>query len=112
MTTNCIKFESADIEASKGVGSISTLTFDIDITAEPIASDNPMAPTHRVFGRSPRGRLVECGGIWKKQNRDTGADYFTLTIRDFGFNANLGKAASQDDTALQAVIPWGPKEVA
>ena len=31
MTTNCIKFESADIETAKGVGSISTLTFDIDI---------------------------------------------------------------------------------
>ena len=55
MTTNCIKFESADIEAAKGVGSISTLTFDIDITVEPVTSDNPMAPTHRVLGRSPRG---------------------------------------------------------
>ena len=63
-------------------------------------------------GRSPRGRLVECGGIWKKQNRDTGADYFTLSIRDFAFNANLGKAANQDDDRMQAVIPWGPKEAA
>lgn len=74
MTTNCIKFESADIETAKGTGSIFTLTFSIDITVEPVASDNPMAPTHRVLRRSPRGRLVECGGIWKKQNRDTGAD--------------------------------------
>jgi len=110
MTTNCIKFENADIETSKGAGSISTLTFDLDITVEPIVSDNPMAPTHRVLGRSPRGRLVECGGIWKKQNRDTGADYFSMTIRDYGFNAKLGKAASQDDDTLQAIIPWGPKE--
>lgn len=31
MTTNCIKFTSADIETAKGVGSISTLTFDLDI---------------------------------------------------------------------------------
>ena len=108
MTTNCIKFESADIETAKGVESISTLTFDIDV--EPVASDNPMAPTHRVLGRSPRGRLVECGGIWKKQKRDTGADYFTMSIRDFGFNANLGKAANQDDDTVQAVIPGGPKE--
>ena len=110
MTTNCIKFESTDIEAAKGSGSISTLTFDLDITVEPIISDNPMAPTHRVLGRSPRGRLVECGGIWKKQNRDTGADYFSMTVRDYAFNANLGKAANQDDDALQAIIPWGPKE--
>ena len=109
MTTNCIKFTSADIETAKGVGSISTLTFDLDITVEPVASANPMAPTHRVLGRSPRGKLVECGGIWKKQNKETGADYYTLTIRDHGFNANLGKAANQDDLSLQAVIPWGPK---
>ena len=112
MTTNCIKFESDDIGRARGVGSISTLTFDLDITVEPLDSDNPMAPTHRVLGRSPRGRLVECGGIWCKQNRDTGADYYTLTIRDYGFNANLGKAAQQDDAALQAVIPWGPREAA
>ena len=35
MTTNCIKFTSADIETAKGVGSISTLTFDLDISVEP-----------------------------------------------------------------------------
>ena len=62
MTTNCIKFESAYIETCMGVGSISTLTFDIDFTVEPVASDNPKAPTHRVPGGSPRGRLVECVG--------------------------------------------------
>ncbi|MEM6898932.1 MAG: DUF736 family protein [Pseudomonadota bacterium] len=112
MTTNCIKFDGEDIETAKGVGSISTLAFDIDITVEPVANDNPLAPTHRVLGRSPRGRLVECGGIWKKQNRETGADYFTMSIRDFGFNANLGKAAHQDDPTVQAVIPWGPKDAA
>ena len=63
MTANYIKFTSDDIEAAKGVGSISTLNFDLDITVEPIASSNPMAPTHRVLGRSPRSRLVEYGGI-------------------------------------------------
>ena len=49
-------------------------------------------------------------GFRKKQNRETGADYFTLTIRDYGFNADLQKAAHQDDTALLAIIPWGPKD--
>ncbi|MDE4142131.1 hypothetical protein PXK17_18550 [Phaeobacter gallaeciensis] len=53
MTTNCIKFTRADIETAKGVGSISTLTFDLDITVEPVASTNPMAPIHRVLG-APR----------------------------------------------------------
>ena len=112
MTTNCIKFTSNDIETAKGIGSISTLTFDLDITVEPVASSKSVAPTHRVLGRSPRGKLVECGGIWKKQNKDTGADYFTLTVRDHAFDANLGKAASQNDMSLQAIIPWGPKDAA
>lgn len=110
MTTNIIKFQNDEIATSKGTGSISTLTFDIDVTIEPNNSENPMAPTHRVFARSPRGKLVECGGVWKKQNQDTGADYFTLSIRDYGFNANLGKAAGQDEDNLQAVIPWGPQQ--
>ena len=91
MTTNCIKFNNDNIETATGTGSISTLTFDLGITVEPITSDNPLAPTHRVLGRSPRGKLVECGGIWKKQNKETGADYFTLTVRDYSFNDNLSK---------------------
>ena len=54
MNTNLIKFESSKIESSKGKGSISTLTFDADIELVPNASDNEMAPTHRIFSRSPR----------------------------------------------------------
>ncbi len=38
MTTNCIKFDGTDIEPATGVGSVSTLTFDIDITVEPMTS--------------------------------------------------------------------------
>ncbi len=34
------------------------------------------------------------------------------TVRDHGFNTNLGKAASQDDMSLQAIIPWDPKDAA
>ena len=109
MNTNIIKFHNDNIENSKGSGSISTLTFDVDVTLEPNNSDHPMAPTHRVFSRSPRGKRVECGGVWKKENKETGAEYFTLTIRDYGFNANLGIAAGQDDKSVQAVIPWGPQ---
>jgi len=69
-----------------------------------------MAPTHRVVGSSPNGSLVECGGILKKQNRETGTDYFTLAIRDYGFVADFGKAANQEDGTLQSVNPWGPRE--
>lgn len=69
-----------------------------------------MAPTHSVFGRSSHGLLVECGGIWKKPSRETKADYLTLAIRGYGFNANPGKAAHQGNASLQAVTPWGPSE--
>ena len=41
--TNCIKFTRADIETAKGKGSISTVTFDLEIMAEPIASANPLS---------------------------------------------------------------------
>lgn len=112
MNTNIIKFHNDDIETSKGTGSISTLTFDVDVTVEPNNSDNPMAPTHRVFARSPRGKLIEVGGVWKKFNQETGAEYFTLSIRQYNFNANLGRAANQDDPTVQAVIPWAPMEAA
>jgi hypothetical protein len=51
-------------------------------------------------------------GIWKKQIKDTGSDCFALTVYDHAFNANLGKATSQIDISLQAIIPWSPKEAA
>lgn len=57
------QIRSAGIETIKDVGSISTLTFDTDITVALVASENPMARTHRVLGRSLRNRVFECGGI-------------------------------------------------
>jgi uncharacterized protein (DUF736 family) len=109
MNTNLIKFQNENIETSKGTGSISTLTFDVDVSIEPNESDNPLAPSHRIFARSPRGKLIECGAVWKKENKETGSVYFTLSIRDYSFNANLGIAAGQDDVSVQAVIPWAPQ---
>lgn len=112
MDTNIIEFESADIDNAMGTGSISTLKFDIDVELHPLNSSNPMAPTHRILAPSPAGRLVECGGVWKKLNKETQEPYYTLSIRDYGFNANLGRAANQDDEKRQAVIPWAPREAA
>ena len=62
MTTNCIKFNNDNIETATGTGSISTLTFDLGITVEPITSDNPLAPTHRVLGRSLSRQV---GRVWR-----------------------------------------------
>ena len=53
-----------------------------------------LAAPLRALGRSRCGKLVERGGIWRQQNKETGADDYTLTIRDHGFNANLSKAAN------------------
>jgi len=96
MTTNCIKFINDRNSKRNRVDLNSQLrprhhcrTHHQRQPSRPNASGS--------LGRSPRGKLVECGGIWKKQNKETGADYFTLTIRDHAFNANLGIAASQDD---------------
>ncbi|NKL24992.1 DUF736 family protein [Rhizobium leguminosarum bv. viciae] len=39
-------------------------------------SENPKAPVYRLFAKSPRGKRIEIGGIWKKQNQ-SGGDYYT-----------------------------------
>ena len=106
MTTNIITFETDDLANARGKGSISTLDFDVDVEAIPMNSDNEKAPTHRLYGLSPRGHRIEIGGIWRKYATHTGAEYFTLNIRQYNFNANLGRAAHQDDHKVQAVIQW------
>lgn len=112
MDANLIKFENDEIATSKGEGSISTLKFDVKFKLAPLTSSNPQAPTHRVMAFSPAGSLIEVGGVWKKFNKETGDEYFTINIRDYGFNANLGIAAGQDDESVQAVIPWAPLQAA
>lgn len=105
-------WDAVDIDNAMSAGSISTLTFDLVILVEAVTSDNLIAPTFRVLARSLPERLVEFGSIRLEQNRETDAECYTLTIRDHGFNANLGHAAHQDDPTLRAPIPRGPKEAA
>lgn len=108
MNTNLIQFDKKEIEEANGEGQLSTLNQDVKIIALPFKSDNPKAPTHRVFGFSPAGHKLEIGGIWKKQSAE-GKDYFTLSIKQMKLNANLGRYPYQDDESLQAVIPWEDK---
>ncbi|NTJ51562.1 DUF736 domain-containing protein [Agrobacterium rhizogenes] len=88
-------------------GNIASISYDIDIAGEAYTSDNPKAPTFRLFAESPLGRRVEIGGIWKKRNQ-SGGEYITLTVNTgYGkLNANLGRYVGRDDHALMAVIPW------
>lgn len=103
--TNFIQFNSEDLENATGQGRISTLTQDIAITAVPFASDNPKAPTHRVFAKSPAGYDIDVGGIWMGTNQ-AGGTKWTLSIKKLGLNANLGRYPGQDDDSLQAIIEW------
>lgn len=105
--SGCISLKGVDIKTSQGFGPISVLTFDLEITVEPVGRSNLMGSTHHIVFRSPRGELVECGGIWKFQNRETGAGYFTLCIRDHGFNATwqdckTGRSVSSDGHPLES----------
>ncbi|WP_349963344.1 DUF736 family protein [Rhizobium sp. ZPR3] len=88
-------------------GNIASVAYDLDILGEEFESTNAKAPVYRLFAKSPRGRRVEIGGIWKKQNQNGGA-YFTLSVNTgYGrLNANLGRYPGQDDEELMAVIPW------
>ncbi|CDZ67508.1 Hypothetical protein NGAL_HAMBI2605_57890 [Neorhizobium galegae bv. orientalis] len=89
------------------LGNIASMAYDIDLTGEEITSTNPKAPAYRLLARTPRGRSLEIGGIWKKTNQ-TGGDYYTLSVNT-GYerlNANLGRFPGQDDVDLMAVIPW------
>jgi uncharacterized protein (DUF736 family) len=88
-------------------GNMASIAYDLDISGEEFESINAKAPAYRLFAKSPRGKRVEVGGIWKKQNQN-GGDYFTLSVNTgYGkLNANLGRYPGQDDDALMAVIPW------
>lgn len=101
--TNYIKFEQDDLVTAKGRGLISTLERDFAIEIVPFQSENPKAPTHQIYAKSPAGYPLSIGGIWKNKNQ-WDADYFTLSIPRIGFKANLGRFAGQDDESLQAII--------
>lgn len=88
-------------------GNIASIAYDLDIFGEKFESTNPKAPAYRLFARSPRGRRVEIGGVWEKENQ-TGGKYLTVSVNTgYGkLNANLGRYPGQDDETLMAVIPW------
>lgn len=94
------------IDGKKITGNIATLSFDIDVTGEPVNSDNEKAPKFRLFAKSPRGRNVEVGGIWERLNNED-KPYLTLTLNTghSRWYANLGRYPGQDDETILAVIP-------
>ncbi|WP_079212776.1 DUF736 family protein [Brucella pituitosa] len=88
-------------------GNIASPSYDLDLTGEPIESTHLKAPVFKLHTKTPRGRSVEIGGIWKKKNRQ-GSSYYTLSVNigHSRLNANLGRFPGQDDENLLAIIPW------
>lgn len=101
--TNFIRFN----EDNTISGNIASISYDLDISGEPFTSTNAKAPVYRLFAKSPRGRRIEVGGIWKKKNQN-GGGYLSLSVNTGHgrLNANLGRFPGQDDEDLMAVIPW------
>ncbi|WLS01145.1 DUF736 family protein [Shinella sumterensis] len=101
--TNFIRFN----EDGTFTGNIASIAYDIDITGTAFTSTNKDAPVYRVFGKSPLGRKIDLGGIWRKKNQ-SGGEYLSLSVNTghTRLNANLGRFPGQDDEDLMAVIPW------
>ena len=91
-------------------GQLRTLSIraDIDITPNRGKSSNSQ-PDYRIVTNG-----VEIGAAWKRVNRETAADYVSLSLAapEFGprkLYANLGRAAGQDDDSVFAAI-WNPAD--
>ncbi|MCY1740941.1 DUF736 family protein [Ensifer sp. SL37] len=85
---NFIRFE----EDGNLAGNIASMAYDLDIFGEAYQSTNPKAPVYRLFAKSPRGRRVEIGGIWEKENQN-GGKYFSLSVST-GYGKTPTSAAS------------------
>ena len=88
-------------------GNIASISYDIDIIGQRFVSDNPKAPQFRLYAKSPRGKTVEIGGLWLKENQ-AGNQYYQMTVATgYGkYHANLGRFPGEDETSLMSVIPW------
>lgn len=47
--SDLVNFIQIDAENDTLTGNLATLTFDIDITGEPVESTNPQAPVYRLY---------------------------------------------------------------
>ncbi|NKC23541.1 DUF736 domain-containing protein [Ochrobactrum oryzae] len=50
--SDLVNFIQIDAETDTLTGNLATLTFDIDITGEPVESTNPQAPVYRLYAKS------------------------------------------------------------
>jgi uncharacterized protein (DUF736 family) len=91
-------------------GSIKTISIRADVEIIPNLSKTADAqPDYRVLTQG-----IEIGAGWTKKGETSGKEYVSLALAapEFGprkLYANLGRAASQDDDTLYALI-WNPTD--
>jgi uncharacterized protein (DUF736 family) len=92
-------------------GTLRTLSISAALKIMPNKEKKPDSdqPDYRVYANG-----AEIGGAWIRKNKDTGADYVSVSISapEFGprrLFANLGRAAGSESDDEFAVI-WNPTE--
>jgi uncharacterized protein (DUF736 family) len=66
------------------IGHIRTLFYKSDkVSFEPLASDNPKAPSHRIY----TGDEIELGAAWTRTNKTDGSVYYDVKLDDPTFAA-------------------------
>ena len=85
-------------------GDIVTLSVQargVRIVQETPTSENPDAPTHRIFvGR------VEIGAAWTKRGTESGTDYLSVKLDDPSFNAPIYANLIDDENSDTATLLW------
>lgn len=89
------------------IGHIRTLVFKSDkVVFEPSASDNPKAPSHRVYSSDE----VELGAAWPKASPKDGVVHYEVTLDDPTFAApiyaRLEPAKSKSKDELGFILIW------
>jgi hypothetical protein len=59
------------IDGDKVTGNIASLSYDLDVTGEAIASDKPKAPVFRLFDKTPRGAGSRSAASGRRRTRAT-----------------------------------------
>lgn len=90
------------IEGDTLQGSLSSLSFDIDVSGEIIESD--CTRTFRLMSTSPRGRSIEVGACWQWSGTETDARYsLTLYTGHGRWPAKLVPYPDRDEPSLYLV---------
>jgi uncharacterized protein (DUF736 family) len=66
------------------IGSIKTLTLNIEVKLAPSDKENDKAPDYRIFAGA-----TEFGAAWKKTARDSDREYLSVKLDDPSFPAPI-----------------------